>query len=210
MQAPGLFDIPDPRGKYGLVHNIGLGGAVVVSLLRRPEFYAPGGPDGRTRYVTFIHPWPWFGATALVWNACVHPSLGSLLYCRVMFLQVYWSILFPSPPLPLPNSIAALRFSGWVTIMHASANRWLWPMWARSNRRRLLNTFYNMLNCEGFLRYYESDANLSGLVNRIVLVDLCILLISCWIGCSGGSLLCDFSWFRNDLQNINLGWIFIE
>lgn len=58
MQAPGLFDIPDPRGKYGLVHNIGLGGAVVVSLLRRPEFYAPGGPDGRTRYVTFIHPLP--------------------------------------------------------------------------------------------------------------------------------------------------------
>jgi hypothetical protein len=49
MQAPGLFDTPDKRGKYGLVHNIGLGGAVVVSLLRRPEFYKPGGPDGRTR-----------------------------------------------------------------------------------------------------------------------------------------------------------------
>lgn len=49
MQAPGLFDTPDPRGKYGLVHNVGLGGAVVVSLLRRPEFYKPGGPDGRTR-----------------------------------------------------------------------------------------------------------------------------------------------------------------
>lgn len=49
MQAPGLFDISDKRGKYGLVHNIGLGGAVVVSLLRRPEFYKPGGPDGRTR-----------------------------------------------------------------------------------------------------------------------------------------------------------------
>ncbi|KXN84815.1 Non-specific lipid-transfer protein [Leucoagaricus sp. SymC.cos] len=49
MQAPGLFDVPDLRGKYGLVHNVGLGGAVVVSLLRRPDFYKPGGPDGRTR-----------------------------------------------------------------------------------------------------------------------------------------------------------------
>ena len=51
MQAPGLFDLPngDKRGKYGLVHNIGLGGAVVVSLLRRPEFYQEGGVDGRDR-----------------------------------------------------------------------------------------------------------------------------------------------------------------
>jgi sterol carrier protein 2 len=49
MQAPGLFDILDKRGKYGLVHNIGLGGAVVVSLLRRPEFYREGGADGRSR-----------------------------------------------------------------------------------------------------------------------------------------------------------------
>ena len=51
MQAPGLFDGPDKRGKYGLVHNIGLGGAVVCSLLRRPEFFTPGGEDGRKRYV---------------------------------------------------------------------------------------------------------------------------------------------------------------
>ena len=51
MQAPGLFDIPDRRGKFGLVHNLGQGGATVVSLLRRPEFYKPGGPDGRTRYL---------------------------------------------------------------------------------------------------------------------------------------------------------------
>ncbi|KAH9036664.1 thiolase-like protein [Lactarius pseudohatsudake] len=49
MQAPGLFDLADARGKYGLVHNIGLGGAVVVSLLRRPEFYHADGPDGRDR-----------------------------------------------------------------------------------------------------------------------------------------------------------------
>jgi len=49
MQAPGLFDIPDKRGKLGMVHNIGLGGAVVVTLLRRPEFWKEGGKDGRDR-----------------------------------------------------------------------------------------------------------------------------------------------------------------
>lgn len=49
MQAPGLFDGSDKRGKYGLVHNIGIGGAVVCSLLRRPEFFEAGGEDGRAR-----------------------------------------------------------------------------------------------------------------------------------------------------------------
>jgi len=49
MQVHGLFDITDKRGKFGLVHNIGIGGAVVVSLLRRPEFYKAGGIDGQTR-----------------------------------------------------------------------------------------------------------------------------------------------------------------
>lgn len=49
MQAPGLFNTADKRGRYGLVQNIGLGGAVVISLLRRPEFFAAGGVDGRTR-----------------------------------------------------------------------------------------------------------------------------------------------------------------
>jgi len=54
MQASSLFDHRDVRGKYGLVHNIGLGGAAVISLLRRPEFYRVGGPDGRDRYHTFL------------------------------------------------------------------------------------------------------------------------------------------------------------
>lgn len=51
MQAPNLFSTSDPRGKFGLVHNVGLGGAVVCSLLRRPEFYntKEGAPDGRAR-----------------------------------------------------------------------------------------------------------------------------------------------------------------
>ena len=53
MQVHGLFD-KDPRGKYGLVHNIGLGGAVVISLLRRPEFYREGGRDGRDRRVSHV------------------------------------------------------------------------------------------------------------------------------------------------------------
>ena len=43
MQVPGVTD------KLGLVHNIGLGGAVVCSLLRRPQFYKPGGENGVDR-----------------------------------------------------------------------------------------------------------------------------------------------------------------
>ncbi|CAK5283447.1 unnamed protein product [Mycena citricolor] len=49
MQVSGLFDTADPRGKFGLIHNVGFGGAVVISLLRRPEFFKAGGEDGRDR-----------------------------------------------------------------------------------------------------------------------------------------------------------------
>ena len=47
MQASGLFDLPDTQGKHGFVHKIGLGGAIVVGLLHRPEFYHTDGPGGR-------------------------------------------------------------------------------------------------------------------------------------------------------------------
>lgn len=67
MQAPGLFDdlANDPRGKFALVHNIGLGGAAVVSLLRRPEFWKEGGEDGRDRYVPLIPHLPVYVAIEL-------------------------------------------------------------------------------------------------------------------------------------------------
>ena len=71
MQAPGLFDIKDKRGKIGLVHNVGLGGAVVVSLLRRPEFYKEGGDDGRARCV-FV---------------CSLPLFSSLIVDRIDFVR---------------------------------------------------------------------------------------------------------------------------
>lgn len=43
------MQVPAATGKFGLVHNIGLGGAVVCSLLRRPQFYKPGGKSGIDR-----------------------------------------------------------------------------------------------------------------------------------------------------------------
>lgn len=43
MQVPGATE------KLGLVHNIGLGGAVVCSLLRRSQFYKLGGKNGIDR-----------------------------------------------------------------------------------------------------------------------------------------------------------------
>lgn len=43
MQAPNV------TGKLGLVHNVGLGGAVVVSVMKRPDFWKDGGKDGRDR-----------------------------------------------------------------------------------------------------------------------------------------------------------------
>ncbi|KAG8771472.1 hypothetical protein FRC12_003597 [Ceratobasidium sp. 428] len=43
MQAPNVTN------KLGLVHNVGLGGAVVVSVLKRPDFWKDGGKDGRDR-----------------------------------------------------------------------------------------------------------------------------------------------------------------
>ena len=43
------MQVPGAMRKLGLVHNIGLGGAVVCSLLRRPWFYEPGGESGIER-----------------------------------------------------------------------------------------------------------------------------------------------------------------
>ncbi|KAG8755952.1 hypothetical protein FRC11_005636 [Ceratobasidium sp. 423] len=45
----GPMQAPNVTGKLGLVHNVGLGGAVVVSILKRPEFWKEGGKDGRDR-----------------------------------------------------------------------------------------------------------------------------------------------------------------
>jgi sterol carrier protein 2 len=47
--------IPSKDGKsaapaYALAHNLGLGGSCVVSVLRRPDFFRPGGEDGRARF----------------------------------------------------------------------------------------------------------------------------------------------------------------
>jgi len=43
MQVPGATE------KFGLIHNIGLGGAVVCSLLRRSQFYRADGETGINR-----------------------------------------------------------------------------------------------------------------------------------------------------------------
>ena len=48
--SPWLFDLPGARGKYGLVYNIRLSDAVVVSL-PRPEFYHADSLDRRERQV---------------------------------------------------------------------------------------------------------------------------------------------------------------
>jgi len=45
----GPMQVPGATGKIGLVHNIGLGGAVVCSLLRRPRFYKMGSESGIDR-----------------------------------------------------------------------------------------------------------------------------------------------------------------
>ncbi|KAL8277963.1 hypothetical protein RQP46_009595 [Phenoliferia psychrophenolica] len=43
--------VAEAKGKkaYGLLHNLGLGGACVVGVMRRPNFWKTGGADGRTR-----------------------------------------------------------------------------------------------------------------------------------------------------------------
>ncbi|KAG9099844.1 hypothetical protein FS749_000240 [Ceratobasidium sp. UAMH 11750] len=45
----GPMQAPNVTSKLGLVHNVGLGGAVVVSVLKRPKFWKDGGKDGRDR-----------------------------------------------------------------------------------------------------------------------------------------------------------------
>jgi len=45
----GPMQVPGATEKFGLVHNIGLGGAVVCSLLRRPRFYRADGETGINR-----------------------------------------------------------------------------------------------------------------------------------------------------------------
>jgi sterol carrier protein 2 len=54
MQWAGPMQAPNVANKLGLVHNVGLGGAVVISILKRPDFWKEGGKDGRDRYVAFI------------------------------------------------------------------------------------------------------------------------------------------------------------
>lgn len=46
--APG-FKEKEGKEAYALAHNLGLGGSCVVTILKRPSFYKPGGKDGRDR-----------------------------------------------------------------------------------------------------------------------------------------------------------------
>ena len=48
-EGGGPMQVLGATEKFGLVHNIGLGGAVVCSLLRRPRFYKAGGETGINR-----------------------------------------------------------------------------------------------------------------------------------------------------------------
>ena len=117
MQAPKLFDTSDKRGKYGLVHNIGLGGAVVVSLLRRPEFYKEGGKDGRDRlgynhacevrpitmadvdkvksktasnYILKLAKLWRTRSQLLTWSLCMHVSFVSRKFCMIWRCKYPW------------------------------------------------------------------------------------------------------------------------
>lgn len=46
--APG-FKEKQGKEAYALAHNLGLGGSCVVTILKRPSFFKPGGQDGRDR-----------------------------------------------------------------------------------------------------------------------------------------------------------------
>ena len=48
-EGAGPMQVLGATEKFGLVHNIGLGGAVVCSLLRRPQSYKPDGESGINR-----------------------------------------------------------------------------------------------------------------------------------------------------------------
>lgn len=52
MQSPDVVPgVAEAKGKtaYALAHNLGLGGACVVTIFKRPSFWQAGGIDGRTR-----------------------------------------------------------------------------------------------------------------------------------------------------------------
>jgi hypothetical protein len=47
--VPGVTVKGSGKEPYALAHNIGLGGACVVTVLKRPDFWQTGGSDGRDR-----------------------------------------------------------------------------------------------------------------------------------------------------------------